>query len=412
MRPIHFYLAFVGALSTCFGPSASAGTHRLLVLDIGRYQNHVPGSDHHRLLLLEIESGNTVASAELGGNTSLGVSPKGDVIATVSSLGETRLDFYRAKDLCLLKSGRFPDSIPRRVVHQLGAAADIALSPSGQEILVCSMEGGGNVDLATAVVSCVGQKLDREGFFTLCHKPMKIARCRGVSFVDTAAWPRVHVLNQTFSLLETLDLGAGKILSSLPLGDGPGITFADRASLENADFKLILRVRLKGVLIPGGSGYAYYIPRSISRLPALPPPPPTPGFLKKIDLTVDPPKVIRKGAEPEPDLRAGIAAVSEAAGALFVLEERRHFQFTHEPSRWLRVFSTSELKFQRQIELPLTDCHCLQASRDGRYLYALDSEDAKLAILETASGRVVKVLPIPGKYPLLMTALPEQQTGE
>lgn len=85
MRPIHFYLAFVGALSTCFGPSASAGTHRLLVLDIGRYQNHVPGSDHHRLLLLEIESGNTVASAELGGNTSLGVSPKGDVIATVSS---------------------------------------------------------------------------------------------------------------------------------------------------------------------------------------------------------------------------------------------------------------------------------------------------------------------------------------
>jgi hypothetical protein len=122
--------------------------------------------------------------------------------------------------------------------------------------------------------------------------------------------------------------------------------------------------------------------------------------------------VIRKGAEPEPDLRAEIAAASQSADALFVLEERRNLQFTYEPSRWLRVFSGSELKFQRQIELPLKDCHCVEASRDGRYLYGLDSNEATLAIIETASGRLVKVLQIPCTYPLLMIALPEQKAGE
>ena len=95
-----------------------------------------------------------------------------------------------------------------------------------------------------------------------------------------------------------------------------------------------------------------------------------------------------------------------------MLEERRNPQFTHEPSQWVKVFNTSDLKFQRKVELPLTDCHGLESSRDGKYLYAMDSEKAKLAIIETASGRTVKVLEFPAKYPLLMFALPEQKAGE
>src|SRR5207302_2023685 len=105
------------------------------------------------------------------------------------------------------------------------------------------------VDLATAVVTCVGQELSSEGFFKLCHKPMKIARCRGVTFVDVAAWPRVHVLNHTFSLLEALDMTVERILSSLPLADEPALKIADRAALEKADFHLILKVRNQGVMI-------------------------------------------------------------------------------------------------------------------------------------------------------------------
>ncbi len=90
-----------------------------------------------------------------------------------------------------------------------------------------------------------------------------------------------------------------------------------------------------------------------------------------------------------------------------MLEERRNPQYTHEPSRWVKVFSTADLTFKRQIELPLTDCQDLEVSRDGKYLYALDAENAKLAVLETASGRALKVLDV-GKYPLLMMALPER----
>src|SRR5207302_10780288 len=60
MRLIHFCIALLGALSTCFSPSVGADTHGLIVLDIGRYPNDRPGSDRHRLLVLETESGKTV----------------------------------------------------------------------------------------------------------------------------------------------------------------------------------------------------------------------------------------------------------------------------------------------------------------------------------------------------------------
>jgi hypothetical protein len=138
----------------------------------------------------------------------------------------------------------------------------------------------------------------------------------------------------------------------------------------------------------------------------LPRPLPEPGFLKKIDLAAEPPKMACQGDKREPDLRARIVAASEPAGALFVLEDRRNPQFTHEPSRRVKVFNASDLKFQRTIELPLTDCHCLQVSRDGKYLYALDAEEAKLAVVDIALGRQVKVLENVGTYPYFLRALP------
>jgi len=57
-----------------------AGSHRLLILDNGRKRR--PESDH-QLLLVDVESGKVVARQEIGSNTSLAVSPKGDVVAAV-----------------------------------------------------------------------------------------------------------------------------------------------------------------------------------------------------------------------------------------------------------------------------------------------------------------------------------------
>jgi hypothetical protein len=400
MRTARSYGAVLSAFLMCLTPSVSAAGHRLLLLDIGRYPNGRPGSDHHRLLLLDTESGQVAATAVLGINTNLALSPQGEIVAAVSwsrgpaaDSGGTRLTFYRTKDLSLLESGRFPDSVPRRK-YQLGAAADCALAPEGQTLLLCGSEGTGNIDLITAVLNTVDRKRNPRGSFEPGERAVRIPRCRGVDFVSVANWPRVHVLNQTVTLLEVVDFRTGDILSRLPLGDDPALNGLDPASLERADFKMILRLRHNGAVLPGGGRYAYYIPRGS-------------GFLKKIDLLANPPQVVRKSEKREAGLNFVIAAASEAAGRLFVLEYKSNDRLTHEPSRTVKVFRTTDFTLQRPIELPVTDCQNLQVSREGKYLYALDAEAAKLAVVDAASGREVKVWKTSCTYPLLMIALPD-----
>jgi hypothetical protein len=391
-----------------FTSASGADSHRLVVLDIGRWPNNRPGSDRHQLLLVGIASGAVLARADLESNTSLAVSRDGETVAAIAWLRgdppnqrEIRLSFYRAADLSLVQSGRLPDALPRRQ-YQQGAAADIQFSPDGQEIVLCGLVGRGNVDQATTVVTRVKRELDDSGFFK-AESAATLHPCRSVDFVSLAAWPLAQLLDHTFTLLHTVDLDRGQILGSVAVGDPPPDAF-DQTSRENASMQSILRARNKGVFIPGDHRYAYYLPSSISNPPGLPGPLPEAALLKKIDLSADPPQVIAKGPKGDPDLRARIAAVSESAGAIYVVEERRNPQFTYEPSRWVKVFSARDLSFQQRIELPLADCQSLAVSRDGSRLYALDPENARLAVLETASARVLKVLDV-GNYPLLMVAV-------
>ena len=43
---------------------------------------------------------------------------------------------------------------------------------------------------------------------------------------------------------------------------------------------------------------------------------------------------------------------------------------------------------------------------DGKYLCALNAEEAKLAVVDTATGRQVKALENVGTYPYMVRALP------
>jgi hypothetical protein len=399
---------FLGGLTNL----ASAAGPRLLLLDIGRFPNNRPGSLHHQLVLLDTESGQIAATAALGTNTNLALSPQADIVAAISDALDpagghlsTRLTVYRAKDLSVLANGRFPEAAPRRL-YQLGAALDGLLAPDRRTLLLCGLEGRGNVDLATTVLKTVAPKGDNLASFEVAERAVHIPRCRGVDFVSAANWPQVHVLNQSVILLEGVDFSSGQILSRLSLGDNPAGNGIEPASLERADFRVILRLRNQGRVLAGGGRHAYYVPQAISQHPSLPRPLPEPGFLKKIDLLANPPRVLGTSAQRQPSLNAAIAVASEAAGRLFVLEDKWNERFTHEPARTVKVYRTTDLTLDRQIELPVADCQHLEVSRDGKYLYALDVEAAKLAVLDAKSGRAIRVLKTPCTYPMLLLALP------
>src|SRR4051794_32970892 len=74
-----------------------AGTHRILVLDI---QNKRGGKSHD-LRLIEVESGKVLAQVDhVGYHTDLAVSPRGDVVAVLTSTQANRsVEFLRAGDL-------------------------------------------------------------------------------------------------------------------------------------------------------------------------------------------------------------------------------------------------------------------------------------------------------------------------
>jgi hypothetical protein len=391
-----------------------AESHHLLVLDVGMHR----GADRQQLLLLDVETGSVLARADLGTATNLAVTDDAGTVAALTTVAddkakpEGRLNFYRTSDLSLVQQGRFPNTI-RQGFNREGYAASISFSPDGKEIIVGSLEGAGNVDFGTTVVTRVKRESDDEGFYRAATA-VEIKPCRSVDFVRLSAWPKVTVLNHTFTLLQTIDLDTGKILAGLPVGDPPAPT--DPKELQAANRATIFQMRIRGILARGGERYTYYIPYAIRSRPKANEPLPAPGHLKKIDLSGDSPSVVIVG-EPVTGLRANIASVSQRAGRIFVLEDRQNEEWTYEPSRWIDVFRTSDLSFERQVELPLADCHRLATSRDGKYLYAsgplhppydpLSANHAQLVVIDAQSGRLVKVLDA-GRLPVPMFPAAEE----
>ena len=75
------------------------------------------------------------------------------------------------------------------------------------------------------------------------------------------------------------------------------------------------------------------------------------------------------------------------------------------------MFRTSDLKLQRALKTSVDDINELEASRDGKYLYALDSQAGDLGVIDTNTGREVNILKSVGAYPLLVMPLPDEAPG-
>jgi len=127
--------------------------------------------------------------------------------------------------------------------------------------------------------------------------------------------------------------------------------------------------------------------------------------------------MIARGPD-ESNVRDSIAVVSERAERLFVLDDRRNPAGAYQPARSLKAFSTGDLRFQCEIEVPLADCHWLAASCDGKYLYAagplagppfdeLSITQSRLAVIDASSGREVKILEA-GQRPAVVFPVAEQ----
>ena len=137
-------------------------------------------------------------------------------------------------------------------MYQLGAARDSELSPDGQVLLLSGLKGGGNVDQGTTVLTCVTRQLDGHGVFVPKVKPLQIHPCRSVQLVSTAAWPRLHLLDYTFTLLAVADVNTGGILSRLALGDdGLPLGKPDQEDLNRAGMDTIEMMRNQGRVVSG-----------------------------------------------------------------------------------------------------------------------------------------------------------------
>jgi hypothetical protein len=376
--------------------SAAVGdSHRILVLDAGAHR----GADNHRLLLVEVESGKGLANVELGTATNVGVSGDGKTVAALtfrsgSAGSETRLSFYRTDDLSLMDTGTLAESsvLPGRLMA--GYGANIHFAPDGKEIVYCGLaprEPGrvANVDFATTVITRVKREVDDRGAYRSLAAAT-VEPCRAVDFVSLTKWPKVVVLNQTTSELLTIDLDGGDIVHRLTVTEPASVSF--------------MPMRLRGICLADGGGNAYFLPRK-------------PGLLKKIDLTGDPQVTIARGAG-EANVRGYVAAASEHAGRVFLLDDRRNPAGLHQPARTLKVFSTADLSFQQEIEVPLADCHWLAVSRDGKYLYAtgplngppfeeLSITRSCAAVIDASSGCEVKILEA-GQRPALVFPVADQ----
>ena len=405
------------AVPALLASALGAETHRVIVLDLGREKG---GSDNHRLLVFEIESNKVLAEVQLGRGTSSAVSPAGDLVAALSGHRageqfEQRLNIYGTADLKLVKSGRVSAAIPR-FVYQEGAAADICLSPDGKELVIQGAERGfGNADLATTLLNGVKLELDSEGFFKRSRKTVAIPRCHGVSFLRVADWPRVHIWNGRTGLVKVVNFDTGEIQSRLALGDDPELAKLDPLEREAADDLTMMQLRGAGFVATETGKHGYYIPRQSGDNGHPARYRKGPGFLRKVDLAALPPEVVRQGEQREDDLRPGPTAVSEAAGALFVLELQGGPNGLI-ASRRMKVFSTSDLKLHREIELPFeptTDQVRLKASCDGKYLYAVDPRQPRLAVIEIATGLPLKAIGAEvGNYPHILIPLPEGKAAE
>jgi hypothetical protein len=401
--------ALIAFLFPLFGAGKEPDVHRILVLDAMRKDKI---ADNCEILLMEVESGKILSRKEIGFNPDICLSQKGDTLAILTNFNvggigqpETRLEFVRTTDLSLLEQGLV--RVDRGATMRGPTRPDSALSPNADEVIVPWL-GSARTDekplkrpYNSTLLSRVKRELDKDGFFKVVQPKVVVPRGQGLVFLRLADWPRILLWDQALAVIQQIDLTTGAIDNTLRLGAFPPLDLVDPKELEKPIGNLDFRLGSQGTVCGEPSGrYAYYIPR-VHGEPDL-----KPGRLMKIDLAVSPPKVIREGKEPQPDLY-GISAISEPGHAIFALKYKTPPGKSYQPSNELKIFSSLDLNFQDEIKISLRNVDSLRASWDGRYMYALDPDEAKLSVISIATGKEIKVLDNIGKVPTMVLALPE-----
>jgi hypothetical protein len=353
-------------------------------------------------MLVDVEAGKILAQAELGYNPDIALSPKGDEVAVPSGYrveGRTEgdgLEFFRIADLSLVQRGRLPpqglSSIRDSYKEPAAHTPACRLSLDGKEVIFQHMGGEG------VTLTCVSRELGSDGMFKLSRKQKSVHPFPYVDFLRVADWPKVHVWNGAF--LYVVDLSTSQILSRLLLNDDPSFRGIDPKKLElpsAGESKSLLNHA--GLVFTDGGKYSHYVSHHYADEDQ-------PGSLKKIDLSADPPKLISE-TKVNPQQGFGMMGVSEAAGVFYGIEYKSPAQGRHVPSRRVKLYDKENAKLIKEIDLSLTDCQRLVASRDGKYLYALNPDEAKLAVIDLASRQEIKVLDHLGKCPWMMVPLPD-----
>ncbi len=394
--------------------ASDAEAHRILVLDNLSSQGAATGS---RIRIVEVESGKTLAEAKTGYKPDIGLSTNGDMLVVLTDYfggnrrGHCKLEFYRTSDLKLIDSGMLPIN-GRNEYFAWPSFPAVGFSPSGKEVLVQQVVSYHSNDkpisftVDDAFIRCVKRELGDGEAFMSCLKETKIPRSRSIRFLRVADWPTVQIWNSYLGAIESVDLSSGKIQSRVGLYDDPRLQNYDPSYFEKPEIggKLYLSLStVKGEVVTRDGRYAYYIPQQPHTRQQQ-----DPGYIRKIDLTVHPPKVVKKSDDRQHDLRSTVAVVTGSPReTLFVVKDKVNTKGSNlEDSRSIRVFSTVDLKFLKEIELSISDCGFLEASRDGEYVYALDRENGRLAVVDVATGREFRVLDSIGKYPVIVLSLP------
>lgn len=404
MKSKHLIPAFFAAWMGFLGPASAGEPHRVLILtNKDRDRQFVTA----QVLVVDIDSGKISAQAETGYRPDVAVSPKGDVVAVVAAHAvagrfqrHDRLELYRLPDLRKLESGPLP--FTARLQHGvLPPHPLIQFSPDGGELIVQALESFVNDETPIRKtvdqlrLNCVKLELDENGAFKSCQQSVLVPRCRAVAFLRVEDWPRVHIWNEHLGVIQVVDLSTAKNLKRLPIGDDPQLNLFDSAELEKPNIgELYFRLNaLRGTVFPADGRYGYYIPWQR-------------GFIRKIDLAADPPSVLRQGQTRYEDLDATVAATSGKGHAIFVKVKGEDRGGSLAPSARLRVFNTFDLEPQGEIDLSIDNINKLEASLDGKYMYAVDWLHARLAVIDIGTGREIKVLDDVGHDPAMIIALP------
>jgi hypothetical protein len=362
-------------------------SHRVVVVSA---TDNRRSSDPCEVRLIEVESARTLAKVEAGATAEAALSVSGDLLAVISQfsiagIGERRkrLELYRTEDLSPLKRGYLP--VWTGAYKRAPSTVQTQFSPDGSELVVQQMVSH------DAVLSRVRLELDEAGVFHAVGQPLTISGARGVQFLRVHDWPKLTVWGGADGLLRVLDLETGSQLSQTRLD-----------ALADVPAELPRR-HWTGTVVTSDGKYGYYVPQQWGR----PSEGRHVGHLQRIDLRVNPPKVIDFSEQPQANLSAQNSAASETAGIVAVAE-RKYSDLgpVLAPSSHIRIFHSLPLKPQREIDLSLSNCDSLTISRDGNYLYAVDFEKGGMAVVEISAGREVTVIQDVGAHPALVFALP------